>query len=100
MHRGIDIDGNTGDTLVAAQSGTVTYTGWYYGYGNMTLIRHSDGVTTAYAHQSSIGVRVGQTVARGEYIGRMGATGNVTGSHLHFETRRSSGAVNPRTYLC
>ena len=100
MHRGIDIDGNTGDALVAAQSGTVTFTGWYYGYGNMTLIRHSDGVTTAYAHQSSIGVRVGQTVARGEYIGRMGATGNVTGSHLHFETRQSSGAVNPRTYLC
>lgn len=100
MHRGIDIDGNTGDPLVAAQSGTVTFAGWYSGYGNMTLIRHSDGVTTAYAHQSSIGVRQGQTVGRGEFIGRMGATGNVTGSHLHFETRTSSGAVNPRNYLC
>ena len=66
----------------------------------MTLIRHSDGVTTAYAHQSSIGVSVGQTVSRGEFIGRMGATGNVTGSHLHFETRTSGGAVNPRRYLC
>lgn len=100
MHRGLDIDGDTGDALTAAQSGTVTYTGYYSGYGNLTLIRHGDGVTTAYAHQSSIGVSQGQTVARGEFIGRMGATGNVTGSHLHFETRTSSGAVNPRNYLC
>lgn len=100
MHRGLDIDGDTGDPLVAAQSGTVTYTGYYSGYGNLTLIRHSDGVTTAYAHQSAIGVNEGQSVSRGEFIGRMGATGNVTGSHLHFETRTSSGAVNPRNYLC
>lgn len=100
MHRGLDIDGDTGDALSAAQSGTVTYTGYYSGYGNLTLIRHGDGVTTAYAHQSSIGVSQGQSVARGEFIGRMGATGNVTGSHLHFETRTSSGAVNPRNYLC
>jgi murein DD-endopeptidase MepM/ murein hydrolase activator NlpD len=99
-HRGIDIDGDTGDALVAAQSGTVSFAGYYGGYGNLTLIRHSDGVTTAYAHQSSIGVSEGQTVARGEFIGRMGATGNVTGSHLHLETRTSSGAVNPRNYLC
>ena len=100
MHRGIDIDGSTGDPIYAAQAGTVTYTGWYYGYGNMTLVRHADGVTTAYAHQSSIGVGVGQQVARGDTIGRIGATGNVTGSHLHFETRTGSGAVNPRRYLC
>lgn len=100
MHRGIDIDGDTGDALYAAQSGTVTYTGYYSGYGNLTLISHSDGVTTAYAHQSSFGVSEGQTVSRGQYIGAMGATGNVTGSHLHFETRTSSGAVNPRRYLC
>ncbi len=100
MHRGLDIDGNTGDPLYAAQSGTVSYTGYYSGYGNLTLISHSDGVTTAYAHQSSFGVSTGQTVGRGEFIGRMGATGNVTGSHLHFETRTSSGAVNPRRYLC
>lgn len=100
MHRGLDIDGDTGDSLYAAQSGTVSYTGYYSGYGNLTLIRHSDGITTAYAHQSSIGVSTGQSVARGEFIGRMGATGNVTGSHLHFETRTSSGAVNPRNYLC
>lgn len=100
MHRGIDIDGDTGDPLYAAQSGTVTYAGYYSGYGNLTLIRHDDGVTTAYAHQSSFGVSQGQNVARGEYIGAMGATGNVTGSHLHFETRTSSGAVNPRNYLC
>lgn len=100
MHRGIDIDGDTGDALYAAQSGTVTYAGYYSGYGNLTLISHSDGVTTAYAHQSSFGVSEGQTVSRGQYIGAMGATGNVTGSHLHFETRTSSGAVNPRRYLC
>jgi murein DD-endopeptidase MepM/ murein hydrolase activator NlpD len=100
MHSGIDIDGNTGDSLYAAQSGRVIYAGRQGGYGNLTLISHSDGVTTAYAHQSSIGVRTGQSVSRGDYIGRMGATGNVTGSHLHFETRTSSGARNPRNYLC
>lgn len=100
MHRGLDIDGDTGDSLYAAQTGTVTYTGYYSGYGNLTLVRHSDGVTTAYAHQSSIDVSTGQSVERGEFIGRMGATGNATGSHLHFETRTSSGAVNPRNYLC
>lgn len=100
MHRGMDIDGDTGDPLYAAQAGTVTFTRYYSGYGNLTLIRHADGITTAYAHQSSFGVSEGQTVGRGDYIGRMGATGNVTGSHLHFETRTSSGAVNPRNYLC
>ncbi len=100
MHAGVDIDGDTGDPIVAAQSGTVTFVGFQGGYGRLTLIKHSDGVTTAYAHQSSANVSKGQTVSRGEFIGRIGTTGNVTGSHLHFETRTSSGTQNPRNYLC
>lgn len=100
MHAGIDIDGNTGDPIYAAQDGVVISAGWQGGYGQLTLIRHGDGVVTAYAHQSSIGVSKGQTVARGQFIGRIGTTGNVTGSHLHFETRVNGSAVNPRRYLC
>jgi murein DD-endopeptidase MepM/ murein hydrolase activator NlpD len=100
MHAGMDIDGDTGDPIVAAQSGTVIYVGTKGGYGRLTLVSHSDGVTTAYAHQSSTSVKKGQTVSRGEFIGRIGSSGNVTGSHLHFETRTSGGAKNPRNYLC
>jgi murein DD-endopeptidase MepM/ murein hydrolase activator NlpD len=100
MHAGLDIDGDTGDPIVAAQSGTVIYVGTSGGYGRLTLVSHSDGVTTAYAHQSSTGVKKGQNVSRGEFIGRIGRSGNVTGSHLHFETRTSGGAKNPRNYLC
>jgi murein DD-endopeptidase MepM/ murein hydrolase activator NlpD len=100
MHAGMDIDGDTGDPIVAAQSGTVIYVGTKGGYGRLTLVSHSDGVTTAYAHQSSTSVTKGQTVSRGEFIGRIGSSGNVTGSHLHFETRTSDGAKNPRNYLC
>lgn len=100
MHAGLDIDGDTGDRIVAAQSGTVISAGYDGAYGNLTLISHSDGVTTAYAHQSKIAVRKGQSVSKGEYIGKMGATGRTTGSHLHFETRTGGGHRNPRNYLC
>jgi murein DD-endopeptidase MepM/ murein hydrolase activator NlpD len=100
MHAGLDIDGNTGDPLYAAESGVVIFAGWQGGYGRLTLIQHGDGVVTAYAHQSSFGVGHGQSVSRGEFIGRMGTSGNVTGSHLHFETRVGGSAVNPRRYLC
>lgn len=99
MHEGIDIDGNTGTPIRAANSGTVVSAGWSGGYGNLTLIEHADGVVTAYAHQSRIDVRRGQQVSRGATIGAVGATGNVTGPHLHFETRVGGGTTNPRRYL-
>ena len=99
MHRGIDIDGETGDAIVASKSGTVVAAGFSGGYGRLLLIDHGDGVVTAYAHLSSFGANVGQHVDRGEYVGAVGATGNATGSHLHFEIRVNGTATNPRQFL-
>ena len=98
-HEGIDIDGVTGDVLRSSNAGTVIFAGWSGGYGRLTLIQHADGVVTAYAHQSRQDVSRGQQVGRGQPIGLMGSTGNVTGDHLHFETRVGGRAVNPRRYL-
>ena len=98
-HEGMDIDGVTGDVLVAAEDGVVIFAGRSGGYGRLTLIEHPDGVVTAYAHQSRQDVAAGQSVSRGQRIGLMGATGNVTGDHLHFETRVRGRAVDPRRYL-
>ena len=99
MHEGVDIDGVTGDPLRAANDGIVISAGWSGGYGQLTLIDHGDGVVTSYAHQSRIDVTRGQRVSRGQLIGAVGATGNVTGDHLHYETRVGGRAVNPRTYM-
>lgn len=99
MHRGVDVDGSTGDPIGAAKEGVVIFAGWQGGYGRLTLIDHGDGVVTAYAHQSSQRVAAGQRVVRGERIGAVGNTGRSTGSHLHFETRVNGAAVNPRRFL-
>ncbi|MDQ4131074.1 MAG: peptidoglycan DD-metalloendopeptidase family protein [Actinomycetota bacterium] len=99
MHQGIDIDGDTGNPIFASKAGTVIYAGSSSGYGLLTLISHGDGVVTAYAHQSALGVRDGQRVAQGQRIGSVGNTGNSTGPHLHFETRVNGNPVNPRQFL-
>lgn len=98
-HEGMDIDGRSGDVLVAAEDGVVIFAGRSGGYGRLTMIEHPDGVVTAYAHQSRQDVGAGQPVSRGQRIGLMGATGNVTGDHLHLETRGRGRAVDPRRYL-
>lgn len=98
-HEGIDIGAGTGSAIFAARSGTVSFTGRRGGYGNMTLISHGGGITTAYAHQSSIGVSPGQQVGAGERIGSVGCTGSCTGPHLHFEVRVNGSPRNPRNYL-
>lgn len=98
-HSGVDQGASTGTAIGASKAGTVIFAGRQGGYGNLTLIDHHDGVVTAYAHQSSIAVSVGQSVAQGQRIGAVGSTGNSTGPHLHFETRVNGSAVNPRQYL-
>ena len=102
-HAGIDFDGDTGDAIVAAGAGTVTHAGWapsgYSGYGQMVLIDHGNGVTTLYAHLSRVAVGGGAVVQPGQYIGAMGTTGNVTGSHLHFEVRQNGVPVNPNPWV-
>jgi len=97
-HYGLDIDGATGDPIVAAMGGTVTYSGWLGGYGYLVIVE-ANGVEYYYAHASELLVSVGQTVATGETIARVGATGRVTGSHLHFEIRVNGQSVDPLPYL-
>ena len=99
LHAGIDIAAPTGTPLRAADSGRVAIAGWLGGYGNYTCIQHGGALSTCYAHQSSIGVSVGQSVSKGQVIGSVGNTGNSTGPHVHFETRVNGSPVDPMSYL-
>lgn len=101
MHKGIDIAGPVGTPINAAADGTVIYAGWHSGgYGNLVEVKHSDGTTTRYGHNSRISVSVGQTIRQGQQLAGMGSTGNSTGSHLHFEIRPTGGrAINPIALL-
>ncbi len=102
-HAGIDIvrpGGSSGCTVVAAESGTVTYAGWYNTGGYTVMIDHGNGLSTMYCHmQNTLKVRSGQKVSRGQAIGNIGATGYVTGPHLHFEVKVNGKNVNPAAYL-
>ena len=99
MHEGIDINCPYGAPNRAAAAGTVIYAGWLGGYGNLVVVDHGNGLSTAYAHASAILVSVGQTVSQGETVSLVGATGHVTGPHLHFEVRINGVAVDPLLYL-
>jgi murein DD-endopeptidase MepM/ murein hydrolase activator NlpD len=101
MHKGIDIAGPVGTPIVSAADGTVIFAGWSSGgYGNLLEIRHNDGSTTRYGHNSRLLVSVGQQVRQNQQVAEMGSTGRSTGSHLHFEIRTSGmSAVNPMAYL-
>lgn len=99
MHSGIDFRGAYGQPILAAAPGKVAYVGSRQGYGNVVELDHGKGLMTRYAHLSGYGVKVGQTVARGQSIARMGSTGRSTGTHLHFEVRVNGAAVNPRPFL-
>ncbi|MBJ7358211.1 M23 family metallopeptidase, partial [Nocardioides sp.] len=81
-HTGLDFNGDTGDPIMAVANGTVTETGYDGAYGNKTVVTLEDGTEIWYCHQTTIGVSVGDVVRGGEVIGTVGATGNVTGSHL------------------
>ena len=99
MHEGIDIAAGTGTPVVAAASGTVIIAGWMGGYGNLVVVDHGGGISTAYGHNTSVTVGVGQRVAQGQLIAYVGSTGNSTGPHVHFEVRVNGGAVDPMGYL-
>lgn len=101
-HTGIDFHASSGTPVHAVGSGTVVEAGWGGAYGNNIVIKMHDGTYTQYGHLSSIGVSVGQTVTPGQQIGLSGATGNVTGPHLHFEARTSpeyGSDIDPVAYL-
>lgn len=99
MHTGIDIDGVTGEPIVASKEGRVIVASYYGGYGNAVVVDHGGGVSTLYAHMSSFSVSNGQTVSQGQVVGSVGATGNVTGDHLHFEVRVNGTPQDPMNYL-
>lgn len=99
-HRAIDIASSGAPDVVAADSGTVVYSGWdSTGYGLTILIDHGNGFVTRYAHSSSLYVKTGQYVNRGQAIMRMGSTGRSTGTHLHFEIILNGVKQNPMAYL-
>lgn len=99
-HKGLDIAAQSGTTIVAAASGTVTSSGWSNtGYGNFVLISHGNGVQTLYGHCSKLYVSAGQYVEQGQAIATVGSTGNSTGPHLHLEIRVNGTRVNPQYYL-
>lgn len=84
---------------MAALAGRVTQAGWMGPYGQAVTIRHANGVSTLYAHLSSITVRTGRQVLADQAIGRVGSTGNSTGPHLHFEVRQRGRFKDPARYL-
>jgi len=100
-HRALDIGSWVGAPVKSADSGYVILAGggWNGGYGNHVIIDHGNGYTTLYAHLSSIYVRPGESVSRGEQIGAVGSTGNSTGPHLHFEIRYQGTPRNPYNWL-
>ena len=99
MHQGIDIDGTSGEPIVAAKEGTVIMAQPYSGYGNAVIIDHGGGVATLYAHLTSFEVRNGESVSQGQVIGTVGCTGSCTGDHLHFEVRVNGSPRDPLDFL-
>lgn len=99
FHTGVDIDGDTGDPVYAAWTGKVIRAGWSGGYGYCVDIEHADGSITRYAHMQTILTQTGVIVNRGEQIGTVGATGNASGDHLHFEVRKAKATYSPLDYI-
>jgi murein DD-endopeptidase MepM/ murein hydrolase activator NlpD len=99
FHTGIDIGVGYGVPIHAADAGTVIYATWMSGYGNVIIIDHGGGISTLYAHQSSLAVGNGAHVSRGQVVGYVGSTGFSTGPHLHFEVRVNGNPVDPMGYL-
>ncbi len=100
-HTGVDLMAPMGSPIRAAAGGTVVYAGWYFAYGRIVDIQHSDNVVTRYAHMLEFapGLTAGTPVAAGQIIGQVGATGRARGSHVHFEVRVGGRAVDPKPYL-
>lgn len=99
MHTGIDIDGYTGQPIVASKEGEVVIAEYYGGYGLAVAVDHGGGYATLYAHMSAVNVVDGQEVEQGDVVGYVGCTGSCTGDHTHFEVRVNGDHRDPMQYL-
>jgi hypothetical protein len=99
LHAGTDIGAPSGAPIWAASTGTVTFSAFDSGGGNMVKIAHAGGIETWYLHMTARHVAAGATVAAGQQIGTVGSTGNSTGPHLHFETRVNGAPQNPVPFM-
>jgi len=99
FHKGMDIALPVGQDVATPHGGTVTFAGEQSGYGLTVVIDHGKELTTRYAHLSTVDVKAGDSVAAGQVIAKSGASGRVTGAHLHFEVSQSGKSVNPSEIL-
>jgi murein DD-endopeptidase MepM/ murein hydrolase activator NlpD len=98
-HTGIDFQASWGESVGVSMAGTVAFAGMKHGYGNLVIVDHGEGISTYYAHLSSIYVGVGQAVTAREVIGAIGTTGRSTGPHLHYEVRIDGKPINPNSVI-
>ena len=98
-HLGIDFNANTGDPVLSAAGGVVSYAGVKSGYGNVVEVDHGNGYSTLYGHNSRLIVRAGDIVRAGQQLAKAGSTGRSTGPHVHFEVHVNDRPVNPRKFL-
>ena len=99
FHRGIDIAGRVGTSILAPADGQVRFVGSQRSLGNAIVLEHGYGIETRYGHLAEVRVKAGQRVKRGETIGTMGSTGRSTGPHLHYQIEVNGAPVNPRNYI-
>lgn len=99
LHEGIDFPAPRGTPIYAASGGVVTEARYVPGYGKMVEINHGNGLSTRYAHASSLITKLGDVVEKGQLIARVGSTGQSTGAHLHFEVRMAGQALDPLVFL-
>jgi len=99
MHEGVDFPAESGTPIVATASGKVVFADWHPAYGKMLEIDHGNGLVSRYAHTSSLTVKEGDLVVRGQRVATVGSTGRSTGPHLHFEVRLNGVQQNPARFL-
>lgn len=98
-HKGLDIAGPFGSPVKAMAEGKVEFAGLRGGFGNCIMLKHANGIETLYGHLSKILVKMGDNIAIGQTIGKIGSTGRSTGPHLHYEIHRNGQKINPQSFL-